>query len=47
MIIASPVMKSPNMAVMSRPVPAGAPANSFQTKTPQAAATIVAPWPRP
>src|SRR6185436_7628881 len=46
-ISASPTMNSTNMAAISRRVEGEAPANSFHTKTPQAAATIVAPWPRP
>ena len=40
-------MNRTNIAVIIRFVPAGAPLNSFQTKTPHAAATIVAPWPSP
>ena len=47
MIVASPAMKSTNIAVMSRSVPGGALRNSFHTKTFHAVATIVALWPRP
>src|SRR5262249_10559737 len=46
-IRANPLRKHPNMAVSNLLVPAGAARNSFQMKTPQKAATIVAPCPSP
>jgi hypothetical protein len=47
MMSARPTRKHPNIAAINLKVPSGASRNSFQMKTPQNAAIIVAPWPSP
>jgi hypothetical protein len=47
MIIAMPATKHRNMAPSNFEVMGGAARNSLQMKTPQSAATMVAPWPSP